>query len=72
MSALVPGEFFSEVPDAIEVQKRGTAAILRAGRRGDRDRVAEEYLRVMRRVGDKVVEVFEKRGLFDASDGVVT
>jgi len=72
MSALVPGEFFSEVPDAIDVQKRGTAAILRAGRRGDRDRVAEEYLRVMRRVGDKVVEVFDKRGLFDVSDGVVT
>jgi DNA-binding GntR family transcriptional regulator len=72
MSALVPGEFFSEVPDAIDVQKRGTAAILRAGRRGDRDRVAEEYLRAMRRVGDKVVEVFDKRGLFDASDGGAT
>jgi len=72
MSALVPGEFFSEVPDAIDVQKRGTAAILRAGRRGDTDRVAEEYLRVMRRVGDKVVEVFDKRGLFDGADGVAT
>jgi DNA-binding GntR family transcriptional regulator len=72
ISALVPGEFFSEVPDAIDVQKRGTAAIVRAGRRNDPDRVAEEYLRVMRRVGDKVVEVFAKRGLFDTSDGVVT
>jgi len=72
MSALVPGSFFSEVPDAIDVQKRGTAAILRAGRRGDTDRVAEEYLRVMRRVGDKVVEVFDKRGLFDGADGLAT
>jgi len=72
MSGLVPGEFFSEVPEAIDVQKRGTAAIVRAARRGEGDRVAEEYLRVMKRVGDKVVEVFDQRGLFDASDGVTT
>jgi len=72
MSGLVPGDFFSEVPDAIDVQKRGTAAILRAGRRGDGDRAAEEYLRVMRRVGDKVVQVFDQRGLFDTSDGAPT
>jgi DNA-binding GntR family transcriptional regulator len=68
MSALVPGEFFIEVPDAMEVQKKGMAAIVRALRQDDGARVAEEYLRVMRRVGDKVVEVFKERGLFDPSD----
>jgi hypothetical protein len=68
MSALVPGEFFIEVPDAMEVQKKGMAAIVRALRQDDGARVAEEYLRVMRRVGDKVVQVFKERGVFDPSD----
>ena len=67
MSALVPGQFFAEVPAAAEVQRRGVAAIMRAVRHEDATRVAEEYLRMMRRVGDKVVEVFEARGLFDAA-----
>jgi DNA-binding GntR family transcriptional regulator len=68
MPALIPGAFFSEVPDAVEVQRRGTAAILRAAIRGDVTRAADEYLRVMRRMGDKVVHVFRERGLFDSSD----
>jgi hypothetical protein len=68
MSALVPGEFFAEVPGAVDVQKRGIQAVLRAARRGDAERVADEYLRLMRRVGDKVVQLFKDRGLFDPSD----
>jgi DNA-binding GntR family transcriptional regulator len=65
MSALVPGEFFVEVPAAVDVQKRGIAAVARALRRGDGDRVAAELLRMMHRVGEKVVDVFESRGLFE-------
>ncbi len=68
MSPLVPGDFFVEVPGAIDVQRRGLAAVLRAARRGDGDRVADEYLRIMRRVGDKVMQLFKDRGLFDPSD----
>jgi DNA-binding GntR family transcriptional regulator len=68
MSALVPGEFFAEVPGAAEVQKRGLPAVLRAARRWDGDRAAEEYVRLMRRMGDKVVQLFRDRGLFDPSD----
>jgi DNA-binding GntR family transcriptional regulator len=68
MPALIPGAFFSEVPDAIDTQRRGTSAILRAASRGDVTRAADEYLRVMRRIGDKVVQVFRDRGLFDSSD----
>jgi DNA-binding GntR family transcriptional regulator len=67
MSALVPGPFFAEVPAAADVQKRGVAAIMRAVRHSDATRMADEYLRMMRRVGDKVVEVFQARGLFDAA-----
>jgi len=68
MSALVPGEFFAEVPGAMDVQRRGLPAVLRAVRRGDGDRAADEYLRLMRRMGDKVVQLFKDRGLFDPSD----
>jgi DNA-binding GntR family transcriptional regulator len=68
MSALVPGEFFAEVPGAVDVQRRGISAVLRAARRGDAERVADEYVRLMRRVGDKVVQLFKDRGLFDPSD----
>jgi len=68
MSALVPGDFFSEVPGAMDVQRRGLPAVLRAMRRGDGDRAAAEYLRLMRRMGDKVVQRFKERGLFDPSD----
>jgi DNA-binding GntR family transcriptional regulator len=67
MSALVPGPFFAEVPAACDPQKKGVAAVMRAVRRSDGARAAEEYLRLMRRVGDTVVDVFEARGLFDAA-----
>ena len=68
MPALVPGAFFAEVPAAVDVQRRGLAAVVRAGARGDAERAATEMVRLMRRVGDKVVQVFKERGLFDPSD----
>jgi hypothetical protein len=52
----------------MDVQRRGLPAVLRAVRRGDGDRAADEYLRLMRRMGDKVVQLFKDRGLFDPSD----
>jgi DNA-binding GntR family transcriptional regulator len=61
---LVPGGFFSLVPDAIKVERRGLVAIVRAVCRNDADRAAAEYLRMMRQVGDRVVHLFERRGLF--------
>src|SRR5439155_3107356 len=54
MSALVPGEFFVLVPDAVAVERRGLAAILKAFRRGDGDAAADEYRKMMSRVGEKV------------------
>ena len=47
------------------VWRRGFTAVLRAFRRGDGDAVADEFLRAMRRIGEKVVAVFEERGLFE-------
>jgi DNA-binding GntR family transcriptional regulator len=65
MSALVPGDFFDSVPDAVEVQKRGLAAIVRAMKQGDGDKASAEYVKLMRLVGNKVVQLFDARGLFE-------
>jgi DNA-binding GntR family transcriptional regulator len=65
MSALVPGEFFARVPEAMAIERRGFGALLKALRRGDADAAADEYVRTMRRVGEKVVAVFRERGLFE-------
>jgi DNA-binding GntR family transcriptional regulator len=65
MSGLVPGDFFSLVPDAIAIERRGLPVIARAMAAGDEERVASEYLRMMRGVGEQVVELFDGRGLFE-------
>jgi DNA-binding GntR family transcriptional regulator len=65
MSALVPGSFFTLVPAAGPVEQKGITAILRAMKAGDGERAADQYVRMMRRVGDQVVKVFAERGLFD-------
>lgn len=63
MAGIVPGNFFALVPGSIDVEKRGTAAILRAITDGDADRVAEEYVAMMSSQGDLVVELFRTRGM---------
>lgn len=65
MSALVPGDFFALVPDAMAVWRKGFTAVLRAMRRGDGDAAADESVRAMRRIGEKVAAVFAERGLFE-------
>ena len=65
MSALVPGEFFALVPEAMSVWRKGFSGVLRGFRRGDADAVADEFQRTMRRLGEKVVSVFRERGLFE-------
>ncbi len=64
MSGMLPGEFFSLVPSAIEPEKRGLIAIARAIKNGDAERAAQQYARMMNRIGDQVVQEFEDRGLF--------
>jgi DNA-binding GntR family transcriptional regulator len=63
MSGMVPGNFFELVPGAIETEKRGVAAIVRAVRAADGARASREYRVVMRRQGDRVVRVLRSRGL---------
>ncbi len=65
MSALVPGDFFEMVPSAVDVEKRGLAAIVRAMQKNDGERASAEYARMMRQVGNKVTQLFDERSLFD-------
>ncbi len=65
MSGLVPGNFFSFVPKAREIERRGLAAVLRAVRAGDSERAAGAYAQMMQRQGEQVVNLFRDRGLFE-------
>jgi DNA-binding GntR family transcriptional regulator len=65
MSGLVPGNFFALVPGAADVERTGLAAIARAVAAADGDRASEEYVQMMQRQGELVVELFQSRGLFD-------
>ncbi len=68
-TGLVSGNFFEEIEGAIDVERRGTTAIVKALRAGDVDAAAEHYRRMMVEQGDLVVKVFESRGLFDPAGG---
>ena len=63
MSALVPGHFFVLVPHAMEVEKKGLAAIVRAVKKGDGDRAAAEYEKMLGRQAELVVALFRERNL---------
>jgi DNA-binding GntR family transcriptional regulator len=63
LAGIVPGNFFDLVPGSVEVEKRGTAAILRRLKQGDGERAAAEYVKMMRRQGDLVVTLFKSRGI---------
>jgi DNA-binding GntR family transcriptional regulator len=65
MSGMLPGNFFALVPGAIEIERKGLAAIVRAARRGDGARMASEYRRMLARMGERVVVLLTERGLFD-------
>ncbi|HEU0172383.1 MAG TPA: GntR family transcriptional regulator, partial [Acidimicrobiales bacterium] len=65
-TGLVSGNFFEQIPGSIGVERRGSAAIVRALRKGDVDRAVEEYQSMLKRQGDLVVRVFKARGLFSA------
>jgi DNA-binding GntR family transcriptional regulator len=67
MSALVPGPFFALVPRAVEPERKGVRAIVRAIRDGDGDRAAREYSKMLNKQAELVVDLFrERRGLRQA------
>jgi len=64
MSALVPGNFYTLVPKARELQRPGFTAIARAVKHDDGDGAAAGYTKMMQRVGAEVVVLFRERDLF--------
>jgi DNA-binding GntR family transcriptional regulator len=66
MSSLVPGDFFALVPAAVDVERRGLAAIVRAVKKRDGAQASTDYARMMRQVGNKVILLFDERSLFSA------
>ena len=61
MSALVPGSFFVLVPRAVEPERKGLRAIVRAIRQGNGDRAAAEYARMLAQQAEYVVDLFHER-----------
>ena len=64
MTSLVPGNFFAEVPGAIEGQRRGVAAVAKAIKAGRPDRAAAEFRALLQAQGEAVVDLLAARGIF--------
>ena len=65
LSGLVPGNYFVQIPGAMDTQSRGTTAMVRAARKQGGEAAAEECLRMMRQQGTAVIDVLAARGFFD-------
>ena len=61
MSALVPGPFFVLVPRAVEPERKGVRAIVRAVRQGNGDRADREYAKMLNQQAELVVNLFHER-----------
>jgi DNA-binding GntR family transcriptional regulator len=70
ISTLIPGDFFETVPDAIEIERKSLAAVVRALRQGNVDRASDEYTKMLHRVAKVVIREFRQRGLFLRPDEV--
>ncbi|MDL4814367.1 GntR family transcriptional regulator [Actinomadura opuntiae] len=68
MTGIVPGNFFELVPGAQDVEKRGTAAVVRAVEEPDARAAEREYAGMLRAQGDLVAELFRGRGMFERPD----
>jgi len=64
MTSIVPGNFFREIPGAIEDQRTGVAAVARAIEAGDTEGATAEFAALLRAQGELVVAVLDGRGVF--------
>jgi DNA-binding GntR family transcriptional regulator len=68
IASLVPGDFFTAVPSAIDVERKALGRVVNALKRSDADKAVDEFQRMMRTVADEVVGLFEQRGLFATAE----
>ena len=59
----VPGPFFVLVPRAVEPERKGLAAIVKAIREGDGDKAAREYEKMLSHQAEMVVDLFHERNV---------
>jgi DNA-binding GntR family transcriptional regulator len=64
MTPVVPGNFFESIPGAVDDQKRGISRIVKAVVARDADKAAQEWLRLLRRQGEHVVDLLADSKLF--------
>jgi DNA-binding GntR family transcriptional regulator len=62
-TAIVPGNFFAEIPGVIRAHKRGLRLILRAVKAGDGPGAEAAFLELLRAETDNVVALLAERGL---------
>lgn len=65
LSGLVPGNYFVQIPGAMDTQRKGTTAMVRAAQKDGGEAAADECLKMMRRQGNAVIDVLAARGFFD-------
>jgi DNA-binding GntR family transcriptional regulator len=61
--AIVPGDFFAEVPEAIKVHKRHLRVIMKALKAGDGEAAEREMITLLRNESDLVVALLTSRGV---------
>jgi DNA-binding GntR family transcriptional regulator len=64
MTGVVPGNFFAEVPGAVQDQKRATARIVKAIAAGEADQATDEWQKLLHRHAHHVVALLSERDLF--------
>jgi DNA-binding GntR family transcriptional regulator len=64
LSGVVPGNFFELVPGSMDIEKEGSAEIVRALCRGDGEGAAQACVAMMRIQGERVIALFRERGMF--------
>jgi DNA-binding GntR family transcriptional regulator len=64
MTAVVPGNFFAVIPGAIPDQKKAMARIVKTIAAHDGQKAAQEWLQLLRRHGEHVIELMTARNLF--------
>lgn len=64
MTSLVPGNFFREIPGAIDAQRAGVARVSEAIEARDPERASAEFRTLLRGQGEAVVALLESRGIF--------
>jgi DNA-binding GntR family transcriptional regulator len=66
MTGIVPGNFFAAVPGTMADQKRVTGRVVKAIAAHDPDRAADEWIKLLRRHGQRVVALLRERNLLKA------